>query len=649
MAQQQAYKLSAMKIQSVLGEEVTIKGYEFNAFDNELPTIVEIKQLGNKGLRVYFSEPIKSAQTTNFNLNGKRFPGNVQLEGNMVTLLYQSSFYALPEGNHTLLVSGIEDYVGYRATDINHEFKIVKDTNSPRVINASASLERLTIEFDKDIDPISAIAKNFYWKTGNRKVYANKVTIQGNKALVDFSTNPLSRNENTIYLENIVDYFGNKINDNVNVVPVIDTTRPEIISYSVSKDGKSINVYYSKNVTATNRKNYTLSNEKDKTINIKDIQGSGAEYKINLYTPLPAGYNTLTIEGVQDTTPYKNSLVPFSTLIEMTDVEKPRILNSTGYGNNILIHFSKEMDITTVTDPYNYIMIFKGKENYLPIETSFTPSDDGKSVAIILPESYEGEKISIGSLNNLSKLKITRLKDIAGNDTDPLIVNITFDGSSTGNAKAVDYYNTKPGREGVLVESNLIKVRFSIPIVQASKDDFELKGRKINSVVPNGTDELAIYLEDDDTTSLPSGLLKILSKNNMKTTIDTGVEGSTITILDEIPPRVKDSTGELKVYGNQIELPFTEELEIEAQLLYRRDLEIFRIADGTLLSEEDYVTRLKTSDESILVITINNRDIKSGYSIRLAGEYSDEKLSYIRDKDGNLALPSDVYITERDI
>lgn len=650
MVQQTEYTISAMKIRSASGEEITLTNHKFSVFDNQPPEMTSYSQLGNKGLRIYFSEPIKTAASSNFKLNGKDFPGHVKLENNMVTLSYFSSLYSLSEGTHSLIIAGVEDFAGYKTIQYNHEIVITKDSTAPKIIGSSATLERVILEFDKELDPATSTIRNFYWKSGASKRYASKVTIEGTKAILDFTSNNLTTSENIIYVDNAMDYFGNKINDSTKVLPVIDTTSPEVINHSVSKDGRSITVYYSKNVVGNNRRNYTILDESNKPVNIRDIQGSGAEYTVNLYSQLPIGYNSFAIDGVVDTTALKNQVVPFSTIIEMKDIEKPRMISATGYGNNILIHFSKVMDISTLIDPYNYIMVFKGKQENLPVNSFLRPGDDGKSIEIVLPENYDGDKIFIGSANNLTELKVMRLKDSVGNPTDPLILNIPFDGTSSGNAKAVDYDNARPGRQGVLLESNLIQVRFNIPIVQASEDDFTIDGRTISSVIADGTNNVTIYLEDSDSTSIPTGSLRIIGNNKMKTSIDTGVDSSIVLIWDKVAPRIKDNTGDLNVSVNQIELPFTEALEDEASSLYRRDLEIYRLADNKLLSKDgDYSTHLKPTDKSTLIITINNRTVTSRYSVRLSGEYDQENLSYIRDKDGNPALVSDIYITDREI
>ncbi len=650
MTQRMKYKISALKTKSTLGEEILLKDHEFEALDTQSPTIVSVKQLGTKGLRVYLSEPVKSAIPTNFKIDGKNFSGNAKLENNIVTLSYFSSAYALTVGNHTLTISGLQDFAGNKALNESISFDVIKDTTPPSITGATATLEEVIIEFDEDIDPTQNTTRNFYWKQNSSKRYPNKVTIEGNKAKLEFINNRLSTTKYTIYVENVVDYSNNKMKSGeIDVIPTIDTTSPEVINYVVSEDGKTITVYYSKYVIGNVRNNYSILDKDNKQVSIRDIQGSGKEYKINLFAPLPAGVNTLTIKDIQDSTPLKNPLVPFTTTIDMKDVEKPRVVNHTGYANHIIIHFSKQMDMTTISNPNNYYMTFNGNQHRLPSNTLFTSSNDGKSVTILLPEYYDGKQVMIGLAGNLTALDIVGLKDVSGNDTDPLMVKITFDGTLSGKAKAVNYYNDKPGRQGVLTDSNTIKVRFSIPIVQASINDFSIREKTIYDVIADGTDEVTIYLHDSNITYLPTGALSIVANNNMRTSIDTGVESGTILLFDEITPKVKDNANYLTVSGNQIELPFTEALEEEGATLYRRDLEIVRLADNKILSKDDYTTSLKSSDKSILLITITKRDITSSYSIRLTGEAGSGTLSYIRDKDGNLALPSDVYFTSKDI
>lgn len=640
MSQQNTYKINA-SLKSVDGQEVKITQREFTALDTTPPTVLNVMQLGNKGLKVTFSEPIKGATASNFKINDRNFNGNVNVNNNEVVLNYPLQFN-LSEGSHSITITGIVDFADYHAIIDNRAFTVINDTTAPKIVGASATLEEVIIEFDEDIYSATATVNrnNFYWRVGNSKRYPDSVTYKGNKAYLSFKNNRLSLAETNIYVENVTDYSGNKMKlTDISVTPVIDRTPPTVVSYNVAEDGRSIKVFYSKNVDGKNRANYTIKDQSDRTIFIRDIQGSDREFTIYLSQVLPVGLNTLTIQGVQDTTPLKNPLVPFADTIDMKDVEKPEIVTHSGFTNHIIVGFSKEMDYASVTNPDNYYITFNGSVRYLPYDSLITLSNDGKTVTILLPETIAGTKVVVGQ--NLTSMDISRVKDTAGNDLKNLIAKLTFDSSTSGKAKASDYYPNRIGRQGVLVDENTIKVRFNIPIMQASENDFELSipGRNISYVEVDGTNEVTLYLNNGDSTSIPDGSLRIKTANNMVSYIQTGVEGGVINLVDEVAPRVKYDTSTLRTSGYTIELPFTEVLEEEAASLYRRDLEVYREEDGQLLTANDYTTSLHSSDKSILRITITNRSVSSHYSVRVAGENGSEP-TYIRDTQGNLAIGS---------
>lgn len=649
MTQQKNYKISAYRIKSKDNQEVEIKDVEFSAIDNSLPEVVKVSQLGNKGIRVELSEPVKSAASRNFKVNGKSFNGNVSLENNIINLIYYKNGFNLDQGMHTLNISGIEDYVGYSIIDVDRDFEVINDKDAPIIIDGSSTLESAIIEFDEEIDPISANKNNFYWKSGSNKRYPDSVRFSDNKAYLQFKNNRLSYNENTIYVENVVDYSGNKMKvSTIKLTPIIDKSDPEVISYRVAEDGKSIAVYYSKDVSGRNRSNYSIKDEEDKTVYIRDIQGSGREYTVYLSSSLPVGRNIFNISGVEDTTTLKNRLKEFEVIIDMDDVEKPKVINHMGYGNNIILEFSKEMDIDSATNTNNYYIKFDGKTEYLPNSSLITLSNSGKTINILLPDEIRNKKVNIGQ--NLTTMEVRGLKDISNNDTDPLLLKLDFDTSSSGKAKAVDYYKYKPGKQGVLVDENIIKIKFNIPIVQASEDDFSITGRTIENIDVDGSQEITLYLNNNDKTSIKDGNLSIKSNNKMKSSMETDVEGGSINIVDEVSPRVLEGLNSLYTRSNTIELPFTEDLESEGAGLYRRDLEVIRVQDGRILSEADYSTSLRSNDPSILQITINKRDVSSEYSIRLRGSNSSNNdPTYIRDKGGNLAIGSGVYYISSEI
>lgn len=619
MTNNKDYKLSVNRIKSKDGEELEIKDKVFTAYDNEPPKVDKVKPLGDKGLRIYLSEPVKSPLVSNFKIDGNKILGQIEQSENTITIKYFSSYYAPKEGKHILTVTGLEDYAGYKGLDQKIQFDVVKDTDTPKIVDAAASLDQVIIQFDKEIDPSSISKNNFYWQTGRSKQYASKVEVLNDKLILNFTGNNLPTSEVSIYVDSIADYWGNKLrNENVKVKPEIDKTPPEVLGLKVSEDGKSITVYYTKDVEAKNRAYYNIKDKDNRTINIRDIEGSGREYIIHLYAPLPVGTNTIAIQDVYDTTPLKNKLVPYVHTIDMEDVEKPTIESYSGEDRQIMLIFSKEMDQETLENYENYLIKLDDKLAYLPKDTEFTLLD-GKTLMIQLPERISGKSVSVGYRGNIRELQASGLKGVNGVLMDP--ATLKFTSNTTGAAKA---------EKAELIEPDTIKVTFNQPIVYAHPRDFSISGRRIYDVEVDFSREVLIFLYDDEETTIKNNLY-IERNNSIETAFNTRVSSQTISIEDKVPPRIKSSTRELYTKGNKIELPFTEPLDSRAQSIFGDDLEILRLEDGHILEYNEYFTYLKSGDNSILIVEIKNPPITSDYRIRLK-----PNPKYIRDTSGNI-------------
>lgn len=626
------YKLSIIKVKSQDNKEVELKDEKFIAYDNEPPKAREIKALGNKGIRVYLSEPVKSLKTSNFKIDGKNVLGQVEQEENIVTIKFFSS-YTPKEGNHELTLTGLEDFAGYKGLDQHFTFPIVKDNEKPKIIDTIATLDEVIIQFDKEIDPDSISKNNFYWKLGYSKRYADEVKVLNDKLILRFSKDNLPTNEVTIYIDSVADYWGNKLtNEQIKVKPEIDMTPPEVLGVKVSEDGKAITVYFTKNVDANNRAFYSIKDEKNKTVNIKNIEGSGRKYTIHLYAPLSVGINTITIQDVCDTTPLKNKLIPFTYDIYMKDVEKPVIESYSGENNQIIILFSKDMDPETLEKHENYLIKLGDGYTYIPKDTEFTLID-GKTLIINLPEKINGQLVSVGYKGNIKEMQISGLKGTNGVLMEPAFIKFTS--STTGTAKV---------EKAELIEPDVIKVTFNQPILYAHPNDFSIPGKTIYDVKVNFSNELLLMLYEDDETTISKNLY-IEKNNSIETILGTNVASQTISIEDKVAPRIDSKTRELNVVGNKIELPFTEPLDSRAQSLFGDDLEILRLEDGHVLEYNEYSTYLKTGDNSILIIEIKNPPITSSYRIRLKSEPI-----YIRDTNGNIVEENiEDYFTNREI
>ncbi|MCF6465010.1 S-layer homology domain-containing protein [Clostridium sp. Cult2] len=616
MKNQNTYKISINKIKSAKGKEISIRDREFNAFDNEIPKVEDVKQLGNKGLRIYMSEPVRSAKSSNFKIDGKSISAQVETVDNVITLKYYSSYYAPEEGKHILNVSGLVDYADYKALDQNFSFDIIKDIEPPKIVDANATTEEVIIQFNEDIDPSSVVRTNFYWKSGSTKKYPNSVKVLNDKVILDYSGNKLPNYEITFYIYSVGDYSDNKLKyEETKIKPVLDTTNPEVVGLSVSEDGKTITVYYSKNVVAGNRAYYDIKDEKGNKIYIRSIEGSGREYRINLNNHLPIGTNTITIQGVVDTTTVKNPLITYTQNIYMDDVEEPTIVSHSGKGNEIILRFSKDMDPATIEDNLNYLLKLGERLEYLPSGTEFSLLFDGKTYVITLPEEINGKKVDIGRAGNITELDIRGLKGVNGVTMKP--VTLKFDGTNQGETIV---------KEARLIEPDTLIVKFDQPILYASKDDFSVSGRTIYDVTGDGSEEVIITLDDKDVTTI-DGKLTIKDRNSIETILETKAKADSITVKDEVKPRIGANSGRLSTSGRIIYLPFTEKLESRVATLFKDDLIVEALGKG-VLDRSEYSTSL---DNNNIIISISGTINPDGYSIRLK-----ENPKYIMDTSGNV-------------
>ncbi|WP_025640758.1 S-layer homology domain-containing protein [Schnuerera ultunensis] len=619
MKNQNTYKISINRIKSSKGKELNIRDKEFKVIDNEIPQVEDIKQLGNKGLRIYMSEPVKNARSSNFKIDGKTLSAQVETEDNVITLKYHSSYYAPEEGRHILNVSGLVDYADYKALDQNIPFDIVKDTKPPKIVDQYTTIEEVIIQFDEDIDPSSVTRTNFYWKSGSSKRYPNSVKVLNDKVVLDYSKDNLPTYEIILYINSVGDYSDNKLrNEEIKIKPYEDTTAPEVIGLTVSEDGKTITVYYSKNVDAKNRAYYDIIDEKGNRVFIKSVDGSGREYRINLNTHLPIGKNTITIEGIVDSTASRNRLIPYSQNIYMDDVEAPKIISHSGKDNQITLLFNKDMDPSTVEDRGNYLIDFGGRYTYLPNGTEFKQVYDGKTYVITLPEEIDGKRVDIGRSGNVREFEIRGLKSTNGILVEP--ARLKFDDANQGEAVV---------KEARLVEPDTIVVKFDQPILYASFDDFRVSGKNVYDVKYDGSEEVIIYLEERDATTV-DGKLNIRSNNSIETILNTKAKADYITVKDEVKPRIDARRGRLSISGKIIYLPFTEKLDKKVESLFRDDL-IVEVSGKEILDRSKYSTILDTDGSTIKIIIDSNINAPDGYLIRLK---DDPK--YIMDTSGNV-------------
>lgn len=84
-----------------------------NALDTALPTVEKVEALGNKAVKVTFSEPIDktTVQIGDFKLDDKAIAGSVESEDGRSVIV--KTYTKLADGEHTIAVSGVKDFAEY--------------------------------------------------------------------------------------------------------------------------------------------------------------------------------------------------------------------------------------------------------------------------------------------------------------------------------------------------------------------------------------------------------------------------------------------------------------------------------------------------------------------------------------------------------
>lgn len=321
-------KETEIKVKNIKNEdgtktiEDTVK---FTAVDVKIPEIKEVVGLGTSAFKVVFSEPVQKSDvyaTSNFKVDGVSISGNVEYSYPNVAIVNAK----LPVGDHKLTVSNVRDFSGLRIAPVETSFSIAEDTSAPEVVSVKSNdLKEIEIEFNESVKTWGKVYHNVSGNTG-------VVTKRDNKLLVTFS-NPLAVGENTIYIEGVTDYSGNKANREAKLIPTLDQERPTVEKVSVEQDGTtgyhSLKVQFSKKVKASSaqtRSNYTIKNSEGKAVSGTGLDKDGHPYStpsydaetntvtVNLGTKLDTADYTLEVANVVDNAYVANTMLPYSTV-----------------------------------------------------------------------------------------------------------------------------------------------------------------------------------------------------------------------------------------------------------------------------------------------------------------------------------------------
>ncbi|MFB7157035.1 S-layer homology domain-containing protein [Lysinibacillus sp. NPDC056232] len=632
---QAEYKLSLNNIKA--GDKVlNEKDLKFKPLDNTVPTVSKVEALGNKTVRVQFSEPVKAAQTSQFQIDGKVVVGSIQTNLNTVIIKLSS---ALTDGEHTLTAEGTEDYNNFKTVKADTKFNVVEDKTPPTVASVvSASFEKVVLKFSEPVEQV--FASNIYWMQGGAKKQASSV-----KQLTDDTFEFTFVGENKLvyttdlYVTNVKDFSGNVIDKDtkVQVTPVIDQTRPEVISSTFVKDSnnKKIAIKFTKSLdskTAAKAANYVIKDKDGKvqpissTVEVKD-----KEVVISLLGTLKDNTDyTLTVTGVADNTTLNNVMLPYTTTLSVKDVTPPEFKQVTRLNN-------KQLYVA-----FNEAMATSGDGSIVDTDKYTVTAPDGTKLTIA---SFNVTQDSKGVILNFSKdiplagpnftVKVQLVKDLAGNLLKDLTETLAVKDHTDTVINSVE-----------ATAVNKVEVEFSNPIQSLVQGDFsfnnvEIAYSELSTDGKTATFTLKSDLNEDATKDNNEVKLTVKDKPSTVDVLGKAIESITGKKVDDKIKATVDKVSAVANKANQIRVTFNEAVKLTADNAF---------SDFTVVDGLDSTNKVKVTDATLenaiddasktVILTVNTNLVSA--TVEVANP------RFVTDKAGNVIAKMEPMSTETD-
>ncbi|MGG4344534.1 S-layer protein [Paenibacillus lautus] len=544
------YKIVVKNVKGEQGSTLPQGEVSFTSSDNTLPTVTEVKALGTKVIKVTFSEPVIAPSSSNFQLDDKMFSGTVTQGPNQREVILRDYTGGISVGAHKLTTSLVEDYAGLKSLADTKEFTVAVDTEGPKVTEISATLEKVTVTFNEEIDPASVTEDSFYWKSGDSKKKGKATQIESNVYEVDFTANRLPGYETNLFIE-VKDYSGNAnpVKEH-KVTASIDLVQPRVLETTFGVDRKdTLTVRFDKAVDAADKKYFTVKKGSD-VIPVNNVVAADASNKIfyvSFFSTLEGTYD-LKVKDVKDRTALQNTMVEYDGTFVAAD--NANLRNFSNYDWNdatrkLALHFGKEMDITTTQTKANYYIDFQkngGDVQQIALPTEVVPSavNDGKSVVLQFPEFINGTRVTFGENGTVKRVYASGLKSKTGQNVawinEPLLQaknQLTWTGAKQKDAKTFE-------------------LEFTNVIAHASVSDFTVDGSYPSEVKVDGN-KVTLKTSSEYT----GATITVFANNSIQTYSNNKLNlsgNAVMTVKNVVAPKVSKVSNRV---GNSFTVTFS--------------------------------------------------------------------------------------------
>jgi hypothetical protein len=648
--------VKASNLSKTISQEV-----KFTPVDVTLPEVQEVVGLGTKAFKVVFSEPVLQSSvvsTANFKVDGKAVSGYVKYSYPNVAIVSTT----LAIGAHTLSVSNVEDYAGFKVASVTKDFTVAEDKEAPEITTVvTDDLSRVELTFNESVKSISKIYQTSSSRTAT-------YVIEDNKVIATFTgDNKLSLAETTIYVEGVTDYSDNSANRSAKVTPVLDVIRPEVVGVTaeVYKNSQEFTVEFTEAVNVTDAKataNYTLKDKDGKVVKIKGFNqdghpvttptivstSQGKQVKFQTLGLLDTGVYTVEVANVRDQSALGNVMIPYSTTINLGDVAKPTILGTSYYevtrpgndssitGLDITVNFSKAISLDgsgTALDAnkYNYsVGTTASASTYLPLPTNATVTAiNADTIRISLPAKDGGYLVSPAVLN----LRAVNIADTNGNY---IAGNLATAPLNVKSDKKVTLLTAKATNEDTIV------AEFSGNLAYVDNNDFAVTvGAATYAVKEASIDGAKVTFKLDGKKFAPNvGIVTLGVKSGIEvqSVNSNGLKADgTKTITDSISPSYVD---------NKIVVAAGTVNTHTATLTFDEALKVFEnpTAFSVKVDGESATVKTVTGSSNQVVVTFEYTGTLTGKALEVYLNSDNTSSKFITDTLGNAANIFSEYI-----
>ncbi len=603
-------KETEIKVKNVKNEDATKtieQTVKFTPVDVQIPEVKEVVGLGTSAFKVVFSEPVQKSDvyaSSNYKVDGVSVSGSVEYSYPNVAIVN----YSLPVGDHKLTVSNIRDFSGLKIAPVESTFSIAQDTAAPEVASIKSNdLKEVEIEFNESIKSYSKVYHGVSSNVGT-------VEKRDNKLIVKFSQ-PLSMGENTVYIEGVTDYSGNKANREAKVNPTLDTERPTVDKVEVKQYDNGyhyLEIQFSKKVSkesAEKRSNYTVRNAEGNLVTGDGLDSDGHPYKaprydenknivtVDLNKKLDNADYTIEVANVVDTAYVANTMLPYKATFNAKQTVGAAISRAwfKQEGNESILYVQYRVNVKTSGEGRADLA-----EKYLV---------NGKTLKDVDVDVVSGDTVRIKTTKDVKES--LNLDVSGGKVTGPRDIVASYIQDADGNwLKENGLYNLKAEidlsdkiavKEATAKSRTEVEVKFTGKIRNYSTSDYKIYAKAF------GENSDRTFIPDSASLSNDGLTLTLKFNDNNKLPALAGTTGAVLSIVDS--PATSDAQG----YAIEVKKDITLVDEIRPEFR-----EGFYVVKDTSATDATYTVTLTADD--VLVVSSDATYLAKTVEVKLDGK-----------------------------